>query len=95
MKDAARDKSATRGVSQGRHRLVLARPGTKWKRHLLTARRRAAGGEAPDDTDRCGERPSGGDLSCGDIVEEVLIGSGAPTMSCMSKVLKAAMASLT
>ena len=24
MKDAARDKSATRGVSQGRHRLVLA-----------------------------------------------------------------------
>ena len=93
MKDAARDKSATRGVSQGRHRLVLARPGTKWKRHLLTARRRAAGEEAPDDTDRCGERP--GDLSCGDIVEEVLIGSGAPTMSCMSKVLKAAMASLT
>ena len=89
MKDAARDKSATRGVSQGRHRLVLARPGTKWKRHLLTARRRAAGEEAPDDTDRCG------DLSCGDIVEEVLIGSGAPTMSCMSKVLKAAMASLT
>ena len=36
-----------------------------------------------------------GDLSCGDIVEEVLIGPGASTMSCMSKVEKAAIASRT